>query len=140
MENFAFCHSPIDITFYHKGQCFFVSQYDSNTITKITLDGIILFSFYFPYYLIYLLIRINYLLYFFLFFVIFTGKADIFAGGKEGYQDGEGSDAMFKHPYGITINQETGDIYVSDYDNHVIRKISPQSNIILYYIIKYIYI
>jgi len=47
-----------------------------------------------------------------------------FAGQKEsGYQDGSKSDAKFYGPRGLTIDKN-GNIYVADYSNHKIRKIS----------------
>lgn len=34
--------------------------------------------------------------------------------------------ATFNSLCGIAVNQKTGDVYVADFANHVIRKISPQ--------------
>jgi sugar lactone lactonase YvrE len=48
------------------------------------------------------------------------------AGGTPGYKDGVGDKAQFTFPNGITIDQKTGTLFVSDYDNHTIRKITPQ--------------
>lgn len=48
--------------------------------------------------------------------------------GQQGYQDGEATQAKFSYPYGVTVNQQTGDVYVGDYYNHVIRKITSQGN------------
>lgn len=57
----------------------------------------------------------------------FSGQKSTFAGcGKHGYEDGEGEKAMFNRPWGITVNQETGDVFVADRNNHIIRKITPQ--------------
>ncbi len=59
--------------------------------------------------------------------VSFLGVATIFAGsGTPVTQDGNGVKASFNSPVGITINQKTGEIYVSDHHGHAIRKITPQ--------------
>ncbi len=46
--------------------------------------------------------------------------------GRKATEDGSGVDASFNNPMGITVNEHTGDIYVSELDGNVIRKISPQ--------------
>jgi sugar lactone lactonase YvrE len=43
--------------------------------------------------------------------------------GEPGFQDGPGSLARFNHVARITIDWETGDLIVSDRDNHAIRRI-----------------
>jgi NHL repeat len=54
-------------------------------------------------------------------------KKDTVAGnGSAGNKDGTGSNATFNSPNDITINQKTGDVYVSDLGNHCLRKVSPQ--------------
>ena len=45
-------------------------------------------------------------------------------GGAAGSSDGTGSTARLDEPRGIAVDA-TGTIYVADYDNHLIRKISP---------------
>ncbi len=48
-----------------------------------------------------------------------------FAGdGNEYTNDGKAKDASFNCPFGITVNQHTGDIYVTEICGGVIRKIS----------------
>lgn len=47
-----------------------------------------------------------------------------FAGSERGYQDGDSKEAKFNMPEGITVNEYTGKVYVSDTHNHVIREIS----------------
>jgi sugar lactone lactonase YvrE len=49
-----------------------------------------------------------------------------FAGtaGAFGSADGTGSDARFTYPSAFAFDSTTGDIYVSDTDNHAIRKIT----------------
>jgi hypothetical protein len=83
----------------------------------------------------------------------YAGSVTVLAGsGKIEYQDGLGSNASFCYPTGITlfyriflnpffpfwlyllilflagiaIDQESGNIFVSDYNNHAIRMVTPQ--------------
>ena len=44
--------------------------------------------------------------------------------GKAGYKDGNPDDAEFRNPYGVTIDRRDGSIYVADYGNKVIRKLT----------------
>ncbi|MCE7996919.1 MAG: hypothetical protein HEP71_33465 [Roseivirga sp.] len=44
--------------------------------------------------------------------------------GSAGMQDGTGSGASFNQPYGMT-SDENGNLYVTDFNNHLIRKVSP---------------
>ena len=44
-------------------------------------------------------------------------------GGKAGADDGIGKAACFNHPAGITAGP-TGVVFVSDCNNHVVRRIS----------------
>ncbi|MES2389017.1 MAG: T9SS type A sorting domain-containing protein [Bacteroidota bacterium] len=53
-----------------------------------------------------------------------NGSSAIFAGTLPGYNDGPILSAKFRYPAGITADA-SGNFYVADYDNHVIRKISP---------------
>ena len=56
-----------------------------------------------------------------------AGTVSPFAGsGLPGSSNGVGSSASFNNPRGITIDQQTGNVFVSDYSNHSIRKITPQ--------------
>ena len=53
----------------------------------------------------------------------------MFAGsGKVGNTDGPAKTACFNHPQGITIDQKTGNLFVSDTNNNLIRQITPQGN------------
>jgi hypothetical protein len=48
-----------------------------------------------------------------------AGKAE-----QQGSADGTGTEAMFNGPIGVAVASD-GTVYVSDHDNHVIRKITP---------------
>jgi streptogramin lyase len=54
----------------------------------------------------------------------------LFAGnlGGSGYYDGTGPTARFNTPQGVTTDS-AGNVYVADYSNQVIRKISPAGNV-----------
>ncbi len=51
------------------------------------------------------------------------GLVSTIAGSSEGFIDGNGSDARFRSPVGISIDY-LGNLYVGDRDNHRIRKIT----------------
>ena len=57
-----------------------------------------------------------------------TGETSVLAGGTEGFADGQGSDAQFDFPSGIAIDT-AGNLYVTDEDNHRIRKITPNGKV-----------
>lgn len=56
-----------------------------------------------------------------------SGKVTTLAGtaGKEGYNDGTGSAARFRHPKGIALSRD-GILYVVDHENRTIRKITQE--------------
>ena len=53
-----------------------------------------------------------------------AGVVSTFAGSTFGYADGTGTAAKFNNPYGLAIDANDN-IYVGDYINHRIRKITP---------------
>ena len=55
----------------------------------------------------------------------FTGNVSTIAGtGSRGMKNGHVNEAMFCCPSGIAVDGASGDIYVADTGNHVIRKIT----------------
>ena len=54
----------------------------------------------------------------------------MFAGsGQEGRHDGVDTQSRFNCPIGLAIDQETGSLFVSDSNNHTIRKITPRGEL-----------
>ncbi|MCH1463187.1 MAG: hypothetical protein L7U46_04820, partial [Candidatus Nanopelagicales bacterium] len=53
-----------------------------------------------------------------------VGTVTTFAGGAQGSADGTGADARFNSPPGVAVDGG-GNVYVADYNNHTIRKITP---------------
>jgi len=57
------------------------------------------------------------------------GMVSTLAGtGSVGSLNGKGSVASFNYPYGLTVD-DVGNVYVSDRENHQIRKISPAGEV-----------
>ncbi len=52
------------------------------------------------------------------------GTVTTFAGGSRGSTDGTGADASFNYPTGVAVDGD-GNVYVADYNNSTIRKITP---------------
>jgi sugar lactone lactonase YvrE len=56
-------------------------------------------------------------------------RVDTFAGdGTEGFLDGPAAQARFRFPRGLAVD-ETGTLYVADWENHVIRRITPDGRV-----------
>jgi sugar lactone lactonase YvrE len=53
-----------------------------------------------------------------------AGVVTTVAGSTAGVTDGTGTNAQFNGPYGLAVDAN-GDIYVSDFYNHLIRKVTP---------------
>ncbi|MGX5689965.1 DUF6443 domain-containing protein [Arcticibacter tournemirensis] len=58
-----------------------------------------------------------------------TGTTSLLAGsGEMGFADGSGSSARFKYPAGLALDT-AGNLYVSDTENHRIRKVTPAGEV-----------
>jgi DNA-binding beta-propeller fold protein YncE len=58
------------------------------------------------------------------------GEVTTIAGGpnREGYEDGDVSQAKFKSPHGVAYDKKNKKVYIADAGNHVIRVISLRKN------------
>lgn len=51
------------------------------------------------------------------------------ASEKIGYVDGPALEAKFGRQISVTVDPRDGTLYISDKDNHVIRKLSPEGTL-----------
>jgi sugar lactone lactonase YvrE len=58
------------------------------------------------------------------FFYDWIGVVSLLAGNTQGYADGTGTAAKFSHPAGLGLDA-AGNIYVADYANFKVRKVTP---------------
>ncbi|EFC38369.1 predicted protein [Naegleria gruberi] len=58
--------------------------------------------------------------------------AGILNGGGFGGDNGLATNAIFNHPYGVSVNPLTGDVYISDFSNNRIRKVDSSGIISTY--------
>lgn len=66
------------------------------------------------------------------------GETQAFAGtGKRGNIDGPSGSSQFNYPRGITVDQQTGDVYVAEY-YYTIRKISQGTPVWLFFLILFL--
>lgn len=60
------------------------------------------------------------------------GTVTTIAGnGSKGVKDGTGGDAQFSSPYAVYVNPD-GEIFVSDFAGHTIRKVTPAGEVTVY--------
>lgn len=59
---------------------------------------------------------------------LWLGNSTSLTTGGEGNNDGPANTAQFRYPRGIAIDRD-GNLYVADYINHKIRKVTPDGNV-----------
>lgn len=130
-------YNPAGIVFDAEGDLFVTDEY-YGTVSKVTPDGnVALFAgsknsgiFYFPQGItidaegnLYVADGGNNVIK----KITVNGVISKFVGdGKPGAIDGIGNVATLHYPTGIVVNKNTGDFYVADYNNNLIRKITLQ--------------
>ncbi|MDP3964756.1 MAG: FG-GAP-like repeat-containing protein [bacterium] len=63
--------------------------------------------------------------------VVATGQTALVAGsGQAGFLDGQGDNASFDRPFGMTIDQNGEYLYIADTNNHAIRRIRLSDNMV----------
>ena len=58
-----------------------------------------------------------------------SGAVSLFAGGQNGFNDGNGTNAQFTFPRGIAVDA-ADNLYVTDSGSNLIRKITPNADVI----------
>jgi sugar lactone lactonase YvrE len=58
----------------------------------------------------------------------FSGNVTTLAGGTSGDVDGQGRAAQFRTPFSLAVDR-AGNIYVADFGNHKIRKVTPSGSV-----------
>ena len=110
-------NKPYGIVMNQKSNVFFVANCGNHTILKITSSGME------TYHSLYDLIVLTH----------YQGAVRVYAGsGHKGSDDGVGTISRFNRPTWLAIDQETGDLFVSDTLNHRIRKITPEGELHLF--------
>lgn len=56
------------------------------------------------------------------------GNVKTLAGSTGGFEDGDKKKAKFRGPHGLTVDKQ-GNVYVADFYNHAIRKITPKGDV-----------
>ncbi|CAF4268340.1 unnamed protein product [Rotaria magnacalcarata] len=93
---------PFGICFNPNDDCFYVCDTNNHAIRRVTLNGCVS--------------------------TLVQGEITPFAGSGKGYKDGESLHASFAFPDGIAIECHSGNLFVVDASNHVIRLITPQGD------------
>ena len=100
----------------HENNAFFGVNYQNNTIFKITSSGM----------------ETSHSLSNLIVLTHHQGVVSVFAGsGQQGSNDGIGTKASFWQPRWLAIERHTGNLFVSDYGNGTIRKITPEGELII---------
>ena len=58
-----------------------------------------------------------------------SGKEEVVAGGGQGFADGLGTSARFSWGLGDIATDPSGNLYVADYGNHRIRRVTPNGEV-----------
>jgi YVTN family beta-propeller protein len=58
-----------------------------------------------------------------------SGNVTVIAGKEHSFAEGNGTNASFKNPYGITRDNNTGILYIADTENQRIRMIDTSGNV-----------
>lgn len=62
--------------------------------------------------------------------IISSGLVSTLAGtGSSGSANGQGTAASFNRPFGVAVDSSSGNVYVADTNNHIIRKISSAGDV-----------